>query len=514
MAGNAPFPSYAPAPTPVRPPDGVMRFEDDGRSPTVTVRNVPLFRTHSDRGYNCDQQWLDDCVQNFQADKAESALIAGPEHSYLPTVYIGHTSPNPSDTPPPAFAAVDNLRRYGDWLWGDMVHVPREFNFGDGRVLPYADVLRQWRMRSAEVLPNKRRLAGVALLGHAPHFATPAMRYSSVESMVIGGETVVRYTIFGDGDDMPETTPNPAAATAPQAGGLNLDELAKALLPKMQTLLATAAANRPENAAGPGAYGTDKGVPPTGVPPMTPPAQPKPPAAPSPAPGGAPPAAPAHPPAPQHSQPAPAPAHAPAPAGAQPPHPPPATPDRHQEPPMPNPATPAAAQQPHQCPTCGKPAGEQPQRYSADDVQRYVADEVRKVAKPLEDQIAALQEANDGMLGMVETSQRRAREVAVRGSVLEAAQNYAVPPKAIERIVADCLSLETADEIKERIAEIKETYPAITDMQQGARQRYKAADLVKAPGGEGPVRDRAEENMYKAAGIDKETARLMDLLIA
>ena len=165
----------------------LFRVEDDG-GPTVSIRNVPCFKTHDDRDYNCDEQWLDRCVADFIAQKAESAEIGGERYAMLPSLTVGHT-PEDNDAPePPAAGFVDNLRRQGDTLFCDFVGVPRDiFERMQRNEFPY---------RSAEVIPTRHRLTNVSLLGgRYPHFPLPVMRFAA---QLDGVEVQVhRYTLRG-----------------------------------------------------------------------------------------------------------------------------------------------------------------------------------------------------------------------------------------------------------------------------------------------------------------------------
>lgn len=166
-------------------------FNDDG---TVNIRAVPIFRTHRDRKYNCDETWLDRCVADFLCQKHESIEMAGGDARYamLPSLTEGHTPEDPNAPEPPCEGHLDNLCRKGKLLYADLVRVSRE-TWGKIKAgkLP---------CRSAEVIPSKHRITNLSLLGgRYPHFGLPAMRYMS---RTYGCE-VLRYTFT------PETTAMP-----------------------------------------------------------------------------------------------------------------------------------------------------------------------------------------------------------------------------------------------------------------------------------------------------------------
>lgn len=235
----------------------LFQIEDAG-GPTVAIRNVPIFRTHSDRQYQCDAEWLDRCCADFHAQKAASltALYAGgnPDRAaILPTLTIGHTS---SGIETPASGFIDNLRRQGEFLYADFVDVPRG---------TYQEIkANKYPHRSVEVFPSKHRLANVALLGgNYPHLALPLMRFAErfaggpsiqfAESCTIGGEQAVRY--FLEDSSM---IPNNNGGQQPAAGGApnpQLQQLAQQLAPIVAQLIGQQTANSPQGPmANAGAY--------------------------------------------------------------------------------------------------------------------------------------------------------------------------------------------------------------------------------------------------------------------
>ena len=125
-----------------------------------TVKDVPIFEEHSNRGYSCDTQWLQDAIVNHQKQK---------EAGYLPMVTVGH---NKKDQPTEkrCVAFLDNLVLKGKRLYADIVKVGGDM----------IDQLKsnEFPNRSVEVLPTSRRIVSMALLGGTtPHFTLPQMRY-------------------------------------------------------------------------------------------------------------------------------------------------------------------------------------------------------------------------------------------------------------------------------------------------------------------------------------------------
>lgn len=131
------------------------------------VKNVPIFKTHDDRGYPCDEQWMQAAVQNHQR--------YAQENDWLPTVVIGHTTKGGAEKEAVGF--LDNFKfdKSKGVLYADITNLP-------------GDVKNQlernaYPNRSVEVLPKSKRILALALLGGtAPHFALPQMRYANEES--------------------------------------------------------------------------------------------------------------------------------------------------------------------------------------------------------------------------------------------------------------------------------------------------------------------------------------------
>jgi len=145
-----------------------FKIEPEDGGYFFTIKEVPIFKTHTDRGYICDDQWMRDAIRNHQKDK---------ENDWLPVVIIGHNRKHLGEKE--AIGFVDNLK-YDEKkgiLYADLVHIPAEYK---EKILKNA-----YPSRSVEVLPKSRRILAVALLGGtAPHFALPQMRYSHKEKSV------------------------------------------------------------------------------------------------------------------------------------------------------------------------------------------------------------------------------------------------------------------------------------------------------------------------------------------
>ncbi len=191
---------------------------------TVNILNVPIFRTHQDRRYNCDEAWLDRCVADFMGQKLESLELAGGDAKYamLPSLTVGHTPEDPNAPEPHCEGFLDNIRRSGKLLYADLMNVSRDAwtRIKAGK-LPY---------RSAEVIPSKHRITNLSLLGgRYPHFALPVMRFRSKAH----GE-VLRYT-FTTEPRTPVMDPN------------ELLQLAQTLAPMVADLMSGKQAEAAEN---------------------------------------------------------------------------------------------------------------------------------------------------------------------------------------------------------------------------------------------------------------------------
>lgn len=242
---------------------------DTNEDGTYNIRNVPIFETHTDRKYVCDEEWLDRCEADFLSQKAQSLRAAGGDAKYamLPPVTIGHTPENPDAPEPPKVAYLDNVHRVGGLLYADFVHIDSDaFEQIKAERFPY---------RSAEVIPSKCRITNVSLLGgRYPHFSLPVMRFSATGS---GESELVRYTIkgsltmstdknkrnlkidrhFGTGGADEDGIGGDLSGMG--GGNTDLQSLASALAPMVATLLAEGNANQEGKMVGAGAY-KSKGV--------------------------------------------------------------------------------------------------------------------------------------------------------------------------------------------------------------------------------------------------------------
>lgn len=200
---------------------------------SVNIANVPIFKAHSDRRYNCDENWLDRCVADFMGQKIESLELADGDARYamLPSVTIGHTPEDPNAPEPDNHGFLDNVRRVGRVLYADLMSVSKEAwqKIKAGK-LPF---------RSAEVIPSKHRITNLSLLGgRYPHFALPVMRFRSRQHGM-----VLRYTFTTEDKPMP----------APAAANPELLQLAQAIAPMVADIMAqkdAAAAESDMSAAG------------------------------------------------------------------------------------------------------------------------------------------------------------------------------------------------------------------------------------------------------------------------
>jgi len=134
-----------------------IKREKDG---SYTIRDVPIFKTHSDRGFECNEEWMRDAIRNHQKFK---------EMGYRPMIIIGH---NQKGTEKKAVGFLDNLRfdPQSGILHADLVKLPEAL----------VNEIKQnaWPNRSVEILPKSRRILALALLGGTTsHFALPQMVY-------------------------------------------------------------------------------------------------------------------------------------------------------------------------------------------------------------------------------------------------------------------------------------------------------------------------------------------------
>lgn len=137
---------------------------------TVTIHDVDIFKTHNDRGFDCNEQWMDDAVNNHEKFKSEG---------FRPAVIVGHNRKGEPEKP--VEGIIDKLRRFGKKLFADL-KVPIKF---------FKEMIASGKLpnRSVEVFPKKRRLTALALLGGTPpHFALKQMSpYSSDSGRICYG---------------------------------------------------------------------------------------------------------------------------------------------------------------------------------------------------------------------------------------------------------------------------------------------------------------------------------------
>ena len=146
--------------------------EPDGLG--YTIKDVPIFETHNNRGFECDEQWLAEAIRNFEAMK---------KIGYRPVVIVGH---NQKGVEKESSGFLDNLKikeavNYAGekvkQLYADLVRIPKE--------LKEKIVRNAYPGRSVEILPKSKRILALALLGGTtPHFALPQMVYKNNEESI------------------------------------------------------------------------------------------------------------------------------------------------------------------------------------------------------------------------------------------------------------------------------------------------------------------------------------------
>jgi hypothetical protein len=125
-----------------------------------SVKEVPVFEEHSDRGFPCDTRWMQNAIKNHQHYK---------QNGWRPPIIIGHNIRGGQEKEAVGF--LDNLVQKGRRLYADLVRIPREIK---EKIIHNA-----FPSRSVEVLPKSERILALALLGGtAPHFPLPQMTYS------------------------------------------------------------------------------------------------------------------------------------------------------------------------------------------------------------------------------------------------------------------------------------------------------------------------------------------------
>ena len=88
------------------------RFENEGDG-LYTLRDVPIFEMHENRGFECNEEWMKGAIANFNSQKA-----AG----YRPVVIIGH---NVKGQEKENQGFVDNLKLKGQKLYADITRVSK-----------------------------------------------------------------------------------------------------------------------------------------------------------------------------------------------------------------------------------------------------------------------------------------------------------------------------------------------------------------------------------------------------
>jgi hypothetical protein len=135
--------------------------KDNGK---YRIYDVPIFRTHTNRGFECDQTWMQEAIRTHNEFKSK--------FGYLPSVIVGHNKPGRPE--PESVGFFDELRLKGDVLYADLDNVRKE----------YAEKLLDgaYPNRSVEVLPKSKRIVALALLGgSSPFFMLPQMTYEGDE---------------------------------------------------------------------------------------------------------------------------------------------------------------------------------------------------------------------------------------------------------------------------------------------------------------------------------------------
>ncbi len=136
-----------------------IEHEGDG---FYTIKHVPIFEFHNNRGFECDEAWMRETIQNFEQGKATG---------YRPSIIIGH---NVKGVEKESYGFLDNFILKGKQLYADLVRVPKS--------LKEKIIQNAYPNRSVEVLPQSKRILALALLGGtAPYFSLPQMVYNNDE---------------------------------------------------------------------------------------------------------------------------------------------------------------------------------------------------------------------------------------------------------------------------------------------------------------------------------------------
>lgn len=139
-----------------------FRIVDEGDS-FFTIKEIPIFELHTDRGFPCDTEWMNAAITQHHALK---------QQGYRPPIIIGH---NVKGVEKEAVGFLDNLVLKGKQLYADLVRIPKE--------VKEKIVRNAFPSRSVEVLPQSKRILTLALLGGTtPHFTLPQMAYGNDSS--------------------------------------------------------------------------------------------------------------------------------------------------------------------------------------------------------------------------------------------------------------------------------------------------------------------------------------------
>ena len=126
-----------------------------------TVKGVPIFQLHTNRGFDCNTDWMTGAIANHTKFKADD---------YRPTIILGHNKKNGVEKESVGY--LDNLVLKGKRLYADLVRIPKE--------IKDKIVQNKYPSRSVEVLPKSKRILALALLGGTtPHFTLPQMTYEN-----------------------------------------------------------------------------------------------------------------------------------------------------------------------------------------------------------------------------------------------------------------------------------------------------------------------------------------------
>lgn len=151
------------------------------------IRHVPIYETHNSRGYEADEQFIDDVIADYEKRKRESVEKYGadPIAAFEVPVHIGHNDPSKPSEEKEAVGYLTKLYRVGAVLFSNIGRLTRE----------WADALRNGKYpnRSVEIADKAKCLLSLALLTRPSYFDLPQMKRFSRENL-----SIVRYTLSGD----------------------------------------------------------------------------------------------------------------------------------------------------------------------------------------------------------------------------------------------------------------------------------------------------------------------------